>query len=86
MNEENVTTCTKIKDLIDEIGTLQTAWGLIAAAVLVVVFFVLVLTFTNRINNATKQQIKRFQKDGKYLPDVYIELNNGISSLFPFFV
>ena len=81
MNEENVTTCTKIKDLIDEIGTLQTAWGLIAAAVLVVVFFVLVLTFTNRINNATKQQIKRFQKDGKYLPDVYIELNNSMEYL-----
>ena len=81
MNEEKINGCNGIRDFIDAVGTLQTAWGLVVAAVLVIVFAFLVLTFTNRINNVTKQQIKRFQKDGKYIPAIYIELNNSMEYL-----
>ena len=81
MKEKTVSGCTELKNIIDGIGTVQTAWGLIVTGALVLAFAFCVLTFTNRVNKATKAQIQRFQKDGKYLPSIYIELNNSMEYL-----
>ena len=78
MNQKKSSVYTEISDFIDVVGTLQTAWWIVVVALLAVAFVILVLTFTKRTNNATKQQIKRFQKDSKYLPALYIELNNSM--------
>lgn len=81
VNEEKTNIFTELKELVDNVGTLQTAWGLVVAVVLVIVFVFCVLTFNKRVNNVTKAQIKRFQQDGKYIPSVYIELNNSMEYL-----
>ena len=81
MNQKKSSVYTEISDFIDVVGTLQTAWWIVVVALLAVAFVILVLTFTKRTNNATKQQIKRFQKDSKYLPALYIELNNSMENL-----
>ena len=81
MKEKIIAQCTKSKDFIDSIGTVQTAWGLIVAVILIAVFIFCVFTFTTIINRTTKAQIQRFQKDGKYIPSIYIELNNSIEYL-----
>lgn len=81
MKEKFIGTCTELKNIIDGIGTVQTAWGLIATGAFIIVFVFCVFTFTNRINKETKAQIRRFQRDGKYLPSTYIELNNSMEYL-----
>lgn len=81
MKERTISSCSEFKKIIDGVGTVQTAQGLIAAGALAVVFVFCILTFTNRINKTTKGQIRQFQKDGKYLPPIYIELNNSMEYL-----
>lgn len=81
MKEKFIGACTELKNIIDGIGTVQTAWGLIATGAFIIVFVFCVFTFTNRINKETKAQIRRFQRDGKYLPSTYIELNNSMEYL-----
>lgn len=81
MKEKIIGACTELKNIIDGIGTVQTAWGLIATGAFIIVFVFCVFTFTNRINKETKAQIRRFQRDGKYLPSTYIELNNSMEYL-----
>ena len=81
MKEKIISACTELKNIIDGIGTVQTAWGLIATGAFIIVFAFCVFTFTNRINKEAKAQIRRFQRDGKYLPSTYIELNNSMEYL-----
>lgn len=81
MKEKTIDIFTEVKNFIDGIGTVQTAWGLIATGILIAVFFFCVFSFTKMINKATKIQIQRFQKEGKYLPSIYIELNNSMEYL-----
>lgn len=81
MKEKVISVCTELKDVIDSIGTVQTAWGLIVACVLTIAFVFCVFTFTNRVNKSTKAQIQRFQREGKYLLATYIELNDSTEYL-----
>lgn len=81
MKEKTIDIFTEVKNFIDGIGTVQTAWGLIATGILIAVFFFCIFSFTKMINKATKIQIQRFQKEGKYLPSIYIELNNSMEYL-----
>ena len=81
MKEKIISACTELKNIIDGIGTVQTAWGLIVAGALIIAFIFCVFAFTNRINKVTKAQVQRFQKEGKYLPSIYIELNNSMEHL-----
>ena len=46
MKEKTVSGCTELKNIIDGIGTVQTAWGLIVTGALVLAFAFCVLTFT----------------------------------------
>ena len=81
MKEQNISACTELKNIIDGFGTVQTAWGLIVAVTLIIAFIFCVFAFTKRINKITKAQVQRFQKEGKYLPSIYIELNNSMEYL-----
>lgn len=80
--KENITlSITGLQELIDTIGTLQTAWGLIVAFFIIIVFVVCVLAFRYNVNNASKAQIRKFEKEGKYLPSVYVELHSTMENL-----
>ena len=81
MEENNSDIYTQIKTFIDYVGTVQTAWWIIGACVLLIVFIVCVVLFTGRVNKTTRAQISCFQKEGKYLPEIYIELNNTMEFL-----
>ena len=81
MKEKIISVCTELKDVIDGIGAVQTAWGLIVACALIIAFVFCVFTFTNRVNKSTKAQVQRFQREGKYLPATYIELNDSTEYL-----
>lgn len=65
MKEKIISVCTELKDVIDGIGAVQTAWGLIVACALIIAFVFCVFTFTNRVNKSTKAQVQRFQREGK---------------------
>lgn len=71
----------KIEKIIDSIGRVQTIWGLGVFVFLVLVFILCVFTFTRAVNKKTKKQVQRFEKEGKYFPQVYIELDNSMESL-----
>lgn len=74
--KENITFLTsELQKLIDTIGTFQTAWGLIVTFFILIVFVVCVLAFRYNVNNASKIQIRKFEKEGKYLSSVYDMLN-----------
>ena len=81
MKEKIINSYTGLRDIIDNIGTVQTAWGLLCICALALTFVFCVFAFTNRINKSSKFQIQRFQKEGKYLPSVYVELNNSMECL-----
>lgn len=63
MKEKIISVCTELKDVIDGIGAVQTAWGLIVACALIIAFVFCVFTFTNRVNKSTKAQVQRFQRE-----------------------
>ncbi|MCI8650724.1 MAG: ATP-binding protein [Anaerotruncus sp.] len=81
MKEKVTSSCTELKNLIDGVGTIQTAWGLFVSGVLIIAFIFCVFIFNSKINKVTKVQVQRFQKEGKYLPPIYIELNNSMEYL-----
>lgn len=81
MKEKIICFCNEFKYIIDRIGTIQTVWGLVIAVVLGIVFIFCIFTFTDNVNKVTKRQVNRFQKEGKYLPSIYIELNNSMEYL-----
>ena len=39
MKEKIISVCTELKDVIDGIGAVQTAWGLIVACALIIALF-----------------------------------------------
>lgn len=85
MKEKIVSTCTELKNTIDGIGTAQTAWALLVAGVMAIAFILGIVTFTYKINQATKRRVRCFQEEGKYLPETYIELNNSME-YFRYFI
>lgn len=81
MEEKTISGTTKLQKIIDTIGTLQTAWGLVVACFVVILFVICIFAFRRNINKATKSQIRRFIREGKYLPSVYVELHRTMESL-----
>lgn len=81
MKEKFINVLVILKSIVDSIGTIQTARGLIVLLILIFSFILCIFTFTNRVNKSAKLQIQRFKKEGKYLPSVYVELNNSMECL-----
>lgn len=68
-------------DILDFIGKFDTICGIISVAMIVVLFVWLLLTFRKKINKSTKNQVDFFISDGKYIPEIYIELNESMEYL-----
>lgn len=81
MEEKTISETVKFQEIIDTIGTLQTAWGLVAACLVAILFIICVIAFRRNVNKATEAQIGKFIKEGKYLPSVYVELHRTMESL-----
>lgn len=81
MNEQSNSIITKICDVIDNLGRLQTVRSVIGAVVCIIVFLACIFAFRQKINRATKAQIRKFVKEGKYLPATYVELHGGMEVL-----
>lgn len=81
MEENTVSGTVKFQGIIDTIGTLQTAWGIVVAFLVVILFAICVFAFRRNVNKATEAQISKFIKEGKYLPSVYVELHGTMESL-----
>ena len=47
MKEKIISVCTELKDVIDGIGAVQTAWGLIVACALIIAFVFCVFMYIN---------------------------------------
>ena len=81
MEEKTISETVKFQEIIDTIGTLQTAWGLVVACLVAILFIICVFAFRRNVNKATEAQIGKFIKEGKYLPSVYVELHRTMESL-----
>ena len=81
MEEKTISESVKLQEIIDTVGTLETAWGLVAACLVVILFLICVFAFRRNVNKATEAQIGKFIKEGKYLPSVYVELHRTMESL-----
>lgn len=68
-------------DILDFIGNFDTICGIISVVIIVVLFVWLLLTFRKKINNSTKKQVDFFISDGKYIPQIYIELSEAMEYL-----
>ena len=50
MKEENISAVTRMRSIIDGIGTAQTTWGIVLAGAMLIAFIFCALTFTKKIN------------------------------------
>ena len=82
MNGDTTNNATlSFTDILDSIGNLETICGIISVAMTVVFFVCLLITFRKKINKITKKQVDFFISDGKYIPQIYIELSEAMEYL-----
>ena len=70
---------------IDFIGQAQTIYSLIIFVCVLLVFVVCLILFRCNVNKLSKEQIKVFKDNKKYIPQLYVELNNNMEKLRYFF-
>lgn len=70
-----------LQKLLSFAGTILNVKEIIAILIAFVMFVLCVLTFRKKVNKISKKQIQSFVNEGKYLPDVYVELNGVMESL-----
>ena len=85
MNETNVGNTMEQFSLLDFIGQVQTIWSIVAFCVFLLFFSVSLIIFRQKINRLSMSQIKDFRKAKKYIPEIYIELNDNMEHLRCFF-
>ena len=82
MNGDTTNNATlSFTDILDSIGNFETICGIISVAMTVVFFVCLLITFRKKINKITKKQVDFFISDGKYIPQIYIELSEAMEYL-----
>ena len=59
----------------------QTIWGVLGLLAFVIVFVFCLITFRKRVNKISKNQIDVFVKVKKYIPSLYVELNDNMEHL-----
>lgn len=70
---------------IDFIGQAQTIYSLIIFACVLLVFVGCLILFRYNVNKLSKAQINVFKDNKKYIPQLYVELNNNMEKLRYFF-
>ncbi len=71
--------------LIEKIGQAQTIYSVIAFVCVILVFVACLILFRRNVNKLSKQQINVFKDNKKYIPQLYVELNNNMEKLRYFF-
>lgn len=66
---------------IEIIGNTQTIYGIVAFVITACIFLVVLFNFRSKINRTTQKQIDVFVNNGKYIPQIYIELSNSMEYL-----
>ncbi|OPY60240.1 MAG: hypothetical protein A4E56_02816 [Pelotomaculum sp. PtaU1.Bin065] len=71
-----------INSKIFEIASdLQTLWGILIFAFIITSFIILLVAFRKRVNYDSSKQIDIFERNKKYIPSLYIELNDTKENL-----
>ena len=78
VTQSTIQTATNV---IDYIGSVQTVWEVVSVLLLAGLLVWIVLTFRKRINNITQKQINLFMTEGKYIPQLYIEVSSSMEYL-----
>lgn len=67
--------------LIEKIGQAQTIYSVIAFVCVILAFVACLILFRRNVNKLSKQQINVFKDNKKYIPQLYVELNNNMEKL-----
>lgn len=82
MNGDTTNNATlSFTDILDFIGNFDTIRGIISVIIILLLFVWLLITFRKKINKITKKQVEFFIADGKYIPQIYIELSEAMEYL-----
>ena len=57
--------------------TIQNLWWLVTLGVLILVLMTSLFLIRKKANKYTDEQIKKLIHDGKYIPGIFVELNNS---------
>lgn len=85
MNETNVESSAEQFSFLDFVGQAQTIWSIIVFCIFVLFFSVSLIAFRRNINRISMSKIKDFKKAKKYIPEIYVELNDNMENLRCFF-
>lgn len=76
--ENDVSVFEKFLDLL---GQAQTIWSILLFLAFVILFVLCLFLFRKNVNKYSKKQIDNFIKVKKYVPELYIELNENMEFL-----
>lgn len=71
----------ELEDVLGIIGNIQTLYSVIGAIVLIILFWMSVAGFTNKVNAKSLKQVAIFKKNRKYIPELFTELNGNLENL-----
>ena len=69
------------EQVIDFIGSTQTVWGVFITIVCILFFIYCVISFRTKMKKQSNSMINKFVNEKKYLPHIYVELNNNMEML-----
>ena len=70
---ENQSFISALSDILDKI---QIFWGVFLAILVIVAIIICLVKFNNKMNRRTLQIINSFKKNGKYIENLFVELND----------
>lgn len=75
---ESTLSCSYVIDFLSGLSdTIQNLWWLVILIFTVLVLIISLFSIRRKANKFTKKQIKQLIKDGKYIPGVFVELNES---------
>lgn len=71
-------TMSSVIEMLSEFGdNLQNIWYLFVLIITIIAMFCSLILFTHKTNRFTKEQVDRLIKNGKYIPGIFVELNES---------
>ena len=75
---KNMLSCSSVIDFFSDLSdTIQNLWWLVVLIFMVLVLIVSLFSIRRKTNKFTNEQINHLIKDGKYIPGVFVELNES---------
>ena len=69
------------EDVLGVIGNIQTMYSVLGTIILIIMFWISVAGFTNKVNAKSLKQVAVFKKNRKYIPELFTELNGNLENL-----